>query len=107
MTKKIPWTSFRLHAKDWEHIDNIRLIIHDANALQQYFSHEKQPTLWRAIPAFEDLQTAWEAKLESPKFQVYKTAIKQGLTKIGKYYSKFDEKPVYPLSLGKKLDACL
>ena len=98
--KKIPWTAFRLEGKDWDRINDIRLIIGDANAIQQYFSHEQKPTLWRAIPAFEELQTAWEDKRDSPKFKDYETAINRGLQKIGKYYNKFDDKPVYTLSLG-------
>ncbi|KAG2143677.1 hypothetical protein DEU56DRAFT_733023, partial [Suillus clintonianus] len=71
----------------------------DANDIQQYFSSEQQPTLWRAIPAMEELQMAWESKRENLQFTLYKEAIKRGLAKIGKYYGKFDDKPVYILAL--------
>ncbi|KAG2754229.1 hypothetical protein P692DRAFT_201667915, partial [Suillus brevipes Sb2] len=64
-----------------------------------YFSSETQPTLWCAIPAIEELQTAWEMKLNLPKYEIYKDAIQAGLDKIGKYYRKFDDKPVYVLAL--------
>ena len=86
-------------------MNDARLIISDANSNQQYFSHEKQPTLWHAVPAFEELQTAWELKQVSSRFAPYKTAIDSGLQKIGKYYSKFDEKPVYIISLGTSCDS--
>ena len=51
------------------------------------------------IPAFEELQTAWESKSSTQKFKPYKTAINHGKEKISKYYNKFDDKPVYILSL--------
>jgi hypothetical protein len=76
------------------------LVIQDSNRIQQTFSAEKRPTLWRALPAIEELQTAWEAKRDNPRFAVYRTAIKDGLTKLNKYYSRFDEKPAYILALG-------
>ena len=91
---------------DWEQINNVRLIIADANSIQHIFSYQHQATLWRAIPAFEELQTAWDAKLTSPRYTLYKDAIQQGLAKIGKYYNKFDDKPVYALALGKLIVLC-
>ena len=47
---------------------------------------------------------AWEAKNKNPKYTLYKNAILAGLRKIGKYYNKFDEKPVYILALGMLID---
>ena len=34
-------------------------------------------------------------------YNLYKDALYQALQKLGKYYSKFDEKNVYVLALGK------
>jgi len=48
----------------------------------------------------EELQTAWEAKRDSDRFSTYQTAINNGLEKLNKYYSRFDEKPAYILALG-------
>ena len=73
----------------------------NANKIQQCFSGEKQPTLWCALPAIEQLQTAWEAKHNNPKYAIYRMAIDDGLKKITKYYSHFDEKPAYVLALSK------
>jgi len=70
------------------------------------FSHISIKQHWRAIPAFEELQMAWDAKLTSPRYTLYKDAIQQGLEKIGKYYNKFDDKPVYALALGKLIVLC-
>jgi hypothetical protein len=77
------------------------LNVQDSNQIQQYFSSEKEPTLWRALPALEELQTAWEKKRENPKYDLYKDALAKGLDKIGKYYSRLDDKPSFVLALGK------
>jgi hypothetical protein len=61
---------------------------------------ERQPTLWRALPAIEELQTAWEKKRNSPELAKYSEAINEGLAKLNKYYSRFDEKPAFILALG-------
>jgi hypothetical protein len=79
----------------------VHTILSDANSIQHLFSHENQPTLWRAIPAFEELQTAWEKKRASRDYNLYRDALDRALQKLGKYYSKFDEKKVYVLALGK------
>jgi hypothetical protein len=77
------------------------LIYQDSNRIQQYFSSEKQPTLWRALPALEELQTAWEKKRDSQRYSLYKEALTKGLDKLEKYYSRLDEKPSFILGLGK------
>ena len=76
-------------------------MIQDSNRIHQSFSAEKRPALWRALPAIEELQTAWEAKHGNPRFAMYRTAINNGLAKLNKYYSRFDEKPAYVLALSK------
>jgi len=73
------------------------------NDIQQYFSSDKQPTLWRALPALEELQTAWEKKRDTPRFTLYKDALSDGLEKVRKYYSQLDEKPNFVLALGEFL----
>ena len=85
---------------DWERVNDMQTVVSDANYIQQIFSHEHKPTLWHAIPAFEELQTAWEKKHDSPKYHQFKNAITTTLAKIGKYYKMFDDKTVYVLALG-------
>ena len=77
------------------------LNVQDSNQIQQYFLSEKEPMLWRALPALEELQTAWEKKHDSPKYVLYKDALSKGLEKIRKYYSRLDDKPNFVLALGK------
>jgi hypothetical protein len=49
----------------------------------------------------EELQMAWEAKCKNAKYTLYHDAIKDGLAKLKKYYSRFDQKPSYILALGE------
>ncbi|KAF9220021.1 hypothetical protein BS17DRAFT_759993 [Gyrodon lividus] len=99
VVKHIPWTAFSFKPSDWDRVNDTRTVISDANNIQQYFSADVHPTLWRAIPALEELQMAWKAKTVNEKYKIYKCAIKGGLDKIGKYYTRFDEKLVYILAL--------
>ena len=51
----------------------------------------------------EELQTSWEKKWDSRKYSLYKDALTDGLEKIGKCYSRLDDKPSFVLALGKVL----
>ena len=80
----------------------MRSIISDTNNIQHLFSSNTHPTLcWASIPAIKEFQTAWETKHDLDKYALYKVALEHGLNKIGKYYSKFDDKGIYVLALGK------
>ena len=43
---------------------------------------------------------AWEQKWDSPRFELYKDAIEDGLGKLQKYYSRMDYKPSFVFALG-------
>ena len=43
--------------------------------------------LWRALPAIEQLQTAWDEKAKDKTFHIYHSAIQDGIAKLKKYYS--------------------
>jgi hypothetical protein len=76
------------------------MYLQDSNNIQELFSSEQQPTLWCALPALEELQTAWEDKQKLVHFILYRDAINAGLAKLCKYYSHIDTKPVFILALG-------
>jgi hypothetical protein len=97
--KKILWSAFKITELDWVRVLDAKLILEDSNHIQQYFSSEHKPTLWCALPAIEELQTAWELKCDDPQYAIYKNVIGDGLAKLNRYYSKFDEKPSYVLAL--------
>ena len=100
VVKNIPWSAFNFKPSDWEQVNDTCLVIMDANKLQQAFSSNQCATLWKAIPAFEELQSTWESKSMQPRFTLYQCVIKRGLAKLREYYRKFDNKPVFVLALG-------
>jgi hypothetical protein len=55
----------------------------------------------RALPVIEELQMAWEAKRNNPKYDLYHAAIDDRLEKLKKYYSHFDQKSSFVLALGE------
>jgi hypothetical protein len=83
--------------------DLTRILVQDANKVLHRFSTVKYPNIYRAITAFEALQTAWESKLASNRYSVYHNALQDGLEKLHKYYNKFDQKPAFLLTLGESL----
>ncbi|KAM6504300.1 hypothetical protein JOM56_001243, partial [Amanita muscaria] len=97
--KRIKWSAFRLSERDWVHVNDAKVILEDSNRIQQYFSADSNPTLWRALPALEELQTAWEEKRDDLHYAPYQNAIQDGLDKINKYYSRFDEKLAFVLAI--------
>ncbi|KAG6912193.1 hypothetical protein DXG01_016590, partial [Tephrocybe rancida] len=71
IVKHIDWVAFKLLDDDWARVIDTRDILADSNRIQQLFSSEKEPTLWRAIPALEHLLSAWEKKKKDPRFAIY------------------------------------
>ncbi|TFK64505.1 hypothetical protein BDN72DRAFT_774502, partial [Pluteus cervinus] len=94
--KKIPWTAFQLNDEDWERVKDVVEILQD---ILHYFSSETKPTLWRVIPAIEELFVAWSEMAMNPKLYLYHDAIDAGREKIRKWYKKFEKKDVGILSL--------
>lgn len=84
---------------DWDRVLDAQEILSDSKHVLHHFSAEKHPTLYRALPAIEELQSMWEMKASNLAYSIYHDAIRDGLTKLGKYYSRFDNKPVYILAL--------
>ncbi|KZS86796.1 hypothetical protein SISNIDRAFT_420517, partial [Sistotremastrum niveocremeum HHB9708] len=99
IVKEIPWTAFTLTEADWQRVRELIFILQDADQVQQIFSYKYLPCLWRALPAFERLQTAWERKHRDSRFLIYREAIGDGLDKLNKYYCHFDKKPLFVLAL--------
>ncbi|KIM61212.1 hypothetical protein SCLCIDRAFT_26022 [Scleroderma citrinum Foug A] len=97
--KHIPWITFTLKTANWEHVNDMQMIIFDANKIQHLFSSDDQLALWHAIPTIKEFQTTWETKRDLDKYVLYKVALNCVLKKIAKYYSKFDEKDIYVLAL--------
>ena len=72
----------------------------DAYNHQHRFASDEKPTLYKVLPAIEELLTAWEAKTRDPRYTIFVNALDAGVGKLRKYYSRFDLKPCILINLG-------
>ncbi|RDB23358.1 putative AC transposase [Hypsizygus marmoreus] len=98
-TYKIPLHSNIRWGTAHEMLNKSQLLRQDSNRIQQAFSSEREPTLWRVLPALEELQTEWEKKKDDIHYILYEDALEAGLTKLKKYYLLLDQKPGFVLTL--------
>jgi hypothetical protein len=59
--------------------------------VQQTFSNEHSPTVWRIIPSLEFLVKRWETMASQPRFRDVREAITEGVQNFKKWYQKVDE----------------
>ncbi|KAG6912135.1 hypothetical protein DXG01_017119, partial [Tephrocybe rancida] len=97
--RHIEWSAFKLLNNDWAHVTDVRDILADANNIQQVFSSDKHPTLWRALPGLKQLLSAWEKKKADPHYALHAKALEAGIAKILKYYLMLDQRPAFVLAL--------
>ncbi|KAF8975247.1 hypothetical protein BDQ17DRAFT_1340044 [Cyathus striatus] len=83
--------NFRLSRRDWEHLEILREVLHEPSEVQQTFSDEKTPTVWRDIPALEFLIKCWNAMIAEPRYQEVKDAMAQGVTNLQKWYHHIED----------------
>jgi hypothetical protein len=76
--------------------------VHQAAAeVQEAFSAEYYPTIWRVLPLYEDFIAKWKEFAADPNmFQLW-PAIEAGLESLEKYYNKTDDSPVHIVSMCK------
>ena len=67
---------------------------------QSAFSSETEPTLWKAIPILECIQTNWTTFSKLDKFKPLHAAIHKGLAKLEKWYTNIKESDTYYTCLG-------
>ncbi|KAM6491699.1 hypothetical protein JOM56_012861 [Amanita muscaria] len=72
--KSIPWKAFILSDDDWKRADLLINILSPSSVF-------------------------WERRLANGCYELYHDALQYGLAKLSKYYSKFDQKPAFILTL--------
>ncbi|KAF8867872.1 hypothetical protein BD779DRAFT_1685139 [Infundibulicybe gibba] len=84
--KQIPWLAFELSESDWATVLDTWMILEDSHRVLHHFSKDKRPSLMGE-------------ETGDVHFAKYFNGLNDALAKIKKYYTKFDDKPVYVLSL--------
>ncbi|KIK43317.1 hypothetical protein CY34DRAFT_82037, partial [Suillus luteus UH-Slu-Lm8-n1] len=67
--------------------------------VQEAFSAEYYPTIWRILPLYEDFIAQWQIFSEDPEMAVLQHAIQAGITNLQKYYNKTDNSPAHIVSM--------
>jgi hypothetical protein len=88
--------------RDWERLENIRDALREPSHVQQTFSSERTPTVWRIIPSFEFLIRRWDTMANHVQHQALNEALNQGVRSLQKWYDRVDgsSSPAYFVCLG-------
>ena len=70
--------------------------------MQQTFSSERAPTVWRIVPSFEFLIKRWDTMASNTQHQGLKHALNEGVKSLQKWYKRADGllAPAYFICLG-------
>ena len=72
--------------------------------MQQTFSSERTPTVWRIIPSLEFLIKRWDSMVKQPRYRDVREAINEGIQSLKKWYRKVDNtSAAYFICLGMPL----
>ena len=63
-------------------LTNIFFLLQEPSNVQQTFSSERTPTIWRIIPSLEFLIKRWESMAIQPRYCDVKTAIDEGIQSL-------------------------
>jgi hypothetical protein len=64
--------------------------LQEPSDVQQTFSRERNPTVWRIIPSLEFLIKRWQTMAEHSRYRSISDAITNGVESFEKWYRKVD-----------------
>jgi hypothetical protein len=108
--------SYRISEDEWDLLAMIQKVLAVCNStsrariytsyvcqaaanVQEAFSAEYYPTVWRILPLYEDFIAQWRALAEDPKMAILELAINAGIESVEKYYNKTDNSPAHIVSM--------
>jgi hypothetical protein len=85
---------------NFANFDDIYLVsfLQGAAKIQETFSAEYYPTIWRILPAYEELLAEWRVFSHDPRMIALWPAIEAGIESLEKYYNKTDNSPAHIIS---------
>ncbi|KAL5476481.1 hypothetical protein ACEPAI_3338 [Sanghuangporus weigelae] len=82
------YDSFKFSELEWTLLGRILAVLKVANSIQQVFSSETAPTVFRVLPAFEDFRDELGKLKQKPDFRSLVPAVDAALKTIDKYHGK-------------------
>jgi hypothetical protein len=67
--------------------------------VQEQFSSEKEPSVWRVIPTYEALIRKWHTLSQNTRMAPLKSAYEAGILMLEKYYNKTENSAANIVSL--------
>ena len=74
-------------------------LVQKADAAQQAFSSDNNPSLHLVLPALEALHSAWTDYSKNPKYRDFIGPLNEGIEKITDYYNKTSSSNAFNLSM--------
>ena len=102
LTNHRSYADFHLSRREWERLEQIRDALREPSNVQQTFSSEHAPTIWRIIPSFEFLIVRWNSMAGNSQHQGLKQALVEGVKSLQKWFDRTDGtlSPAYFICLG-------
>ncbi|KAF8799820.1 hypothetical protein BYT27DRAFT_7217371 [Phlegmacium glaucopus] len=89
LTKNRGYADLQLTKKDWDRLEVVCNVLREPSDVQQTFSNEHAPTVWRIIPSLKFLIKQWETMVTQPQYREVKDAIMEGVISFQKWYRKY------------------
>ena len=102
-SKQPKYRSYKFEEAEWETLTLIKKVLQVAADIQEEFSAEYYPTVWRILPLYEQFLAKWRQYADDPDMIVFWPALEVAIKSVEKYYNKIDNSPVNIVSLCKFL----
>ncbi|KAG6806576.1 hypothetical protein H0H92_010774, partial [Tricholoma furcatifolium] len=90
LSKNRCYSDFQLTKRDWDKLQVLHEVLREPANVQQTFSSERAPTVWRIIPSLEFLIKRWESMAAQPRFESVSDPIKNGIENLKKWYRRVE-----------------
>ncbi|GBE77502.1 hypothetical protein SCP_0103770 [Sparassis crispa] len=93
------YSYYRLLSEDWNHVQLITEVLHAASLVQELFSSETVPCVWRILSGYEKFIVTWQEMAKRADMYALKEAILIGVITLEKYYNKTDNSSAHIVKL--------
>jgi regulator of sigma D len=99
--KQPKYRSYKFTDTEWQMLVLIKKVLQVAADIQEEFSAEYYPTVWRIFPLYEQFLAKWRQYANDPDMSEFWPALEAAIESVQKYYNKSDNSPVNIVSLCK------
>jgi hypothetical protein len=97
--KQPKYRSYKFEEAEWATLALIKKVLQVAADIQEEFSAEYYPTVWRILPLYEQFLSRWRQYALDLDMIEFWPALEAAIESVEKYYNKSDNSPVNIVSL--------